>query len=404
MGAGITQMVEYELPKLEVTGSSPVARFDFFKPNFSGGAQIFEILKNDTKSKARVGIIKTAHGNIETPNFMPVATLANVKTMKKSDLIDAGVDIVISNTYHLHLRPGEKTIKKLGGLHSFMNWDKPIATDSGGFQAFSLAKIRKIEDEGILFSSHIDGSNHFFTPTNVIDIQLSLDSDLIMSLDECPPYPIGEGYAEESLLRTIKWAKIGKEYFREKETNSKLFGIVQGSTYPHLRKRAVEEIVPLEFDGYAIGGIAVGEPSHLIREMTEFTVPLLPESRPRYLMGVGLPEDIVFAVSQGVDLFDCVIPTRNGRTGTLYTKKGKINIKNTTYKEDPAPIEEGCGCYTCQHYSKAYLRHLFISNELLAQHLGTIHNIYYFTHLMKDIREKIVNGTFWEWSHKLLKN
>ncbi len=334
---------------------------------------------------------------------MPVATLGDVKTMKISDLSMVNVDVIITNTYHLHLRPGEDLIEEFGGIHKFTGWNKTVFSDSGGFQAFSLAKIRKIEDEGILFSSHIDGSTHFFTPESVIDIQRKIGSDVMMQLDECVPYPAGEGYAEEALLRTIKWAKRSKEYFSFGNYN-KLFGIIQGSVYKNLRKIACEEIVPLNFDGYAIGGIAVGEPSELGMEIVEYTTYMLPKDKIRYLMGVGTPEDIIKAVSYGIDIFDCVLPTRNGRTGTFFTSNGKINIKNSIYARDKRPIDEDCDCYTCRNYSRGYLRHLFMSNEILGMHLGTIHNLYFYTSLMREIRENLKNGNYNKWmSEKIEK-
>ena len=392
-------MVEYELPKLEVAGSSPVARSNFFLE-----VSIFHLDHRCPETKARTGRIQTGHGEIKTPAFMPVATLGNVKTMKLSDLEDAGVEVIISNTYHLHLRPGEELIKRMGGLHRFMAWRRPIVTDSGGFQAFSLAKIRKIQDDGILFSSHIDGSSHMFTPESVIDIQVAFGSDIMMPLDECTPYPVGEGYAEEAVERTKRWAERAKKHYEKMEEKGLLFGIVQGSTYPHLRKRAVEEIVPLEFHGYAIGGVAVGEPTSLIREISAYTAELLPEDKPRYLMGVGLPEDILFAISSGIDMFDCVIPTRNGRTGTIYTWKGKINIKNSKYREDDKPIDPDCHCYTCRNYSRAYLRHLYTTGELLAGHLGTIHNLYFYMELIREARRHIKYGDFKEWMEGVINS
>jgi len=336
---------------------------------------------------------------------MPVATLANVKTQTPKDLINAGVQVFITNTYHLHLRPGEDVIRKLGGLHKFMGWNKPVVTDSGGFQVFSLARLRKITDEGVEFSSHIDGKKEFFSPEKVIDIQIELDSDIIHPLDECVPYPSSHSYAEEGLIRTLKWAKRSKSYFSKKERDDILmFGIIQGSTYKDLRKMAVEKIVPLDFSGYAIGGVAVGEPTDEINEISDFTASLLPFDKPRYLMGVGPPDDIVKSVASGIDLFDCVMPTRNGRTGTVYTKSGKIIIKGNTYKEDSSPIEEGCDCYTCKHFSRAYIRHLFNTGEVLAQYLATLHNIRFYMRLMSEMREAIKNGTFKDWADKFLRN
>jgi len=358
---------------------------------------IYKLVIEDKKTYGRYGIYETSHGLFETPNFMPVATIGNVKTMKINDLKMVNVDVIITNTYHLHLRPGEKIIEGFGGIHKFTGWHEPLFSDSGGFQAFSLAKIRKIEDDGIIFSSHIDGSTHIFTPESVIDIQTKLGSDTMMPLDECVPYPAGYGYAEEALNRTIKWAKRSKKHFSKVKRNNELFGIIQGSVYKDLRKIAVSEIVSLDFDGYAIGGIAVGEPQELGLEIVQFTAPLLPKNKMRYLMGVGTPEDILYSVSFGIDIFDCVLPTRNGRTGTFFTNNGKINIKNSVYAKDNSPIDEECDCYTCKNYSKGFLRHLFLSGEILGMHLGTIHNLYFYTKLMKDIRENIKKGTFDSW-------
>ncbi len=394
-------MVEYELPKLGVAGSNPVARSLILIK----GENFFEILHQDNESNARTGIIKTKNGEIETPSFMPVATLANVKTQTPKDLINAGVQVFITNTYHLHLRPGEDVIRKLGGLHKFMGWNKPIVTDSGGFQVFSLAQLRKVTDEGVEFSSHIDGRKEFFSPEKVIDIQTELGSNIIHPLDECVPYPSSHSYAEEGLNRTLKWAKRSKSHFSKKERDDILmFGIIQGSTYKDLRKIAVEKIVSLDFSGYAIGGVAVGEPTDEIIEISNFTASLLPSDKPRYLMGVGSPEDIVKAVASGIDLFDCVIPTRNGRTGTVYTKSGKIIIKGNAYKEDNSPIEEGCDCYTCKHFSRAYIRHLFNTGEILGQYLATLHNIRFYMRLMAEMREAINNRIFKDWSDTFIKN
>jgi queuine tRNA-ribosyltransferase len=356
-----------------------------------------------TKDKhARTGIITTKSGIVKTPAFMPVATLGDVKTLPSWDMKKLGVQIFISNTYHLHIRPGEELIKKSGGLHRFTGWDGPIATDSGGFQVYSLSTRRRIREDGILFSSHVDGSPLRFTPEKVIGIEFNLGSDILMPLDECVSYPVGKGYAKEAMERTNRWAKRSLEYFKTLDYPGLLFGIVQGSTYTDLRKAAVSELKELDFDGYALGGLVVGEDSSQTKEVVEAAVPLLPEEKPRYTMGLGKIEDILWAVGEGVDLFDCVIPTRNARTGGLYTWEGKINLKNSKYKDDPSPISKDCECSTCLNYSKAYLRHLFNTDELLAKYLATLHNISFYLEIMKKIRKEIESGTFYKWREKIL--
>ena len=332
---------------------------------------------------------------------MPVATLANVKTMTPKELVEIGVNTVICNTLHLYTRPGVEIIEKAGGLHKFMGWERPIVTDSGGFQVFSLSDIREIKEDGVVFASPFDGSKHFLTPEKVLEIQYSLGSDIIHPLDICPPYPVSKKEAEKAVKKTIEWARISKKIHEERGTHQALFGIVQGSTYHDLRKLAVEETVSLEFDGYSIGGVAVGESKEELLDISSYTASLLPEDKIRYLMGVGEPRDLLDCISFGVDLFDCVIPTRNGRTGTLYTWHGKINIKNAKYKEDFSPIDENCSCYVCRTFTRAYLRHLFVTHELLAQRLGTIHNLHFFMELMREAREHIKKGDFKEWSEKV---
>ncbi len=359
--------------------------------------------KIKTKNKsARTGIITTKHGTIYTPAFMPVATLGDVKTLPCWDMKKLGIQIFIANTYHLHIRPGEELIRKLGGLHSFIGWDGPIATDSGGFQVYSLSTKMKIQEDGILFSSHIDGSPLRFTPEKVIDIEVVLGSDIMMPLDECVGYPIGRGYAKEAMERTNRWAERSLAHFKNLGSSSLLFGIVQGSTYTDLREEAARELGDLDFDGYAIGGLVVGEDADQTKEVIKSTVPLLPEGKPRYTMGLGKVEDILWAAGEGVDLFDCVIPTRNARTGGLYTWEGKINLKNSQFKDDPDPISKECKCPTCIHYSKAYLRHLFNTDELLAKYLATLHNISFYMELMEKIREKIEDRTFFKWRKEIL--
>jgi len=347
---------------------------------------------------ARAGIIFTPHGIIHTPVFMPVGTLGSVKSLIPEDLKAIGAEIILANTYHLYLRPGHLLIKKLGGLHRFMHWEGPLLTDSGGYQIYSLAKKREIREEGVIFRSHIDGSSHFLTPEKIIEIQDCLGSDIIMCLDECPPYPIDYNYAENSLKLTTRWALQCK--LAHKNKNQSLFGIVQGSFYPDLRVRAALSLIEIGFDGYAIGGLSVGEPKEKTWEAVEVCNEVLPRDKPRYAMGIGLPEDILEAVSRGVDMFDCVVPTRHARTGTLFTSFGKLSIKQARYTEDERPIDEACDCYVCKNYSRAYLRHLFISKELLAYRLNSYHNLYYYLNLMAEIREAIFKGTLAEFKKK----
>jgi len=351
---------------------------------------------------ARTGILKTKSGDIKTPVFMPVATLGDIKTLPVWDLHKLEVQLFITNTYHLHIRPGEKLIKSLGGLHSFIGWEDPIATDSGGFQVYSLSSIRKIQPDGILFSSHIDGTPLYFTPKKVVDIQVSLGSDIMMPLDECVGYPIGKGYAKEAMERTNRWAFEAVNYYRGLDYKGLLFGIIQGSTYTDLRIKAAKGITSLDFDGYAIGGLVVGESKEQTWEVIDATVPHLPLEKPRYVMGMGKVPDIIRGVLNGFDLFDCVIPTRNARTGALYTWEGKINIKNSRFKDDKMPISEKCKCSTCQTYSRAYLHHLFNVNELLAKYLATVHNISFYMELMREIRRHIEEETIEEWAKEVL--
>jgi queuine tRNA-ribosyltransferase len=358
-------------------------------------------IKSKNKS-ARTGIITTKHGTVYTPAFMPVATLGDIKTLPCWDMKNLGIQIFIANTYHLHIRPGETLIKKLGGLHSFIGWDGPIATDSGGFQVYSLSTKMKIHEDGILFSSHVDGSPLRFTPEKVIDIEVALGSDILMPLDECVGYPIGRGYAKEAMERTNRWAKRSLSHFKKLDSPALLFGIVQGSTYADLRETAARELGELDFDGYAIGGLVVGEAQEQTREAINSAVSLLPEEKPRYTMGLGKVEDILWAAGEGIDLFDCVIPTRNARTAGLYTWDGKINLRNSQFKDDPDPISEKCKCPTCRHYSKAYLRHLFNTDELLAKYLATLHNITFYIELMEKIRIKIEKGSFFKWRKEIL--
>lgn len=351
----------------------------------------FNLLKKDKSSKARLGKIEVRHGDVNTPVFMPTGTQATVKSLTPEMVEELGVEIILSNTYHLYLRPGHKIIKEIGGLHRFMNWNSPLLTDSGGFQVYSLRTLRKITDEGIMFQSHIDGSRHFMSPEIVMEVQEALGSDIMMCLDECTPYPVDHSYAEKSLEMTTRWAGRCKD---AKKGNQALFGIVQGGIYPELRKRGVEEITEIGFDGYALGGLSVGEPKEKMYNIAEEITPLLPEDKPRYLMGVGTPHDIVECVGYGIDMFDCVMPTRNARNGMLFTSDGKVVIKNACYRNDDSPLDKLCDCYTCKNYSRAYLRHLFIANEILATVLNTIHNIRYYMNLMERIRDAIRSDSY----------
>jgi len=363
----------------------------------------FHILHKDKYTNARLGIIHTPHGSFETPVFIPIGTYGCIKSVSPDDLIEVGVKIILSNTYHLYLRPGHKLIEELGGLHNFMNWKGPILTDSGGFQVFSLAKLRKITDDGVIFQSHLDGSKHFIGPEEAISIQRSLGADIIMAFDECAPYPAEKEYIEKSVQRTTNWAKRCLEAIG-KDKSQAIFGIIQGGVYMDLREKSARELIQMDFDGYAIGGLSVGEEKKIRDEIVKATVPLLPEEKPIYLMGIGMPEDIIEGVIAGVDMFDCVIPTRNARNGTLFTKKGKIVIKNARYIKDKSPIDEDCNCYTCRNFSRAYLRHLFMTKELLIYRLNTIHNLYYYAQLMADIRDAIREDRMREFKEEFYKN
>ena len=349
---------------------------------------IFELLATD--GRARRGRLRTAHGVVETPAFMPVGTRGTVKSLTPDDLWQAGAQIVLGNTYHLHLRPGHEVIRALGGLHRFMAWDGPILTDSGGFQVFSLAKLRKITEEGVQFRSPTDGSDHFLSPELAIEIQHALGADVIHPLDECLAYPASHADTERSLELTLRWARRSQQaHTAGGPGRAALFGIVQGGSYADLRRRAVEETVALGFDGYAIGGMAVGEPKPTMYELTQLVSGLLPAAQLRYLMGVGKPDDLVEAVARGVDLFDCVLPTRNARNGQCFTAAGPLTIKQARYARDPGPLDDACPCYACRHFSRAYLRHLFMSEELLAYRLLTLHNVTFFIGLMRAMREAI---------------
>ena len=375
---------------------------------------MFTLLHKDKNTKARVGRLSTSHGTVDTPCFMPVGTQATVKTISNKELIESGAQMILGNVYHLYLRPGLEIIKEAGGLHKFMGWPRPILTDSGGYQVFSLAVLRKIKSGGVEFNSHIDGKRLFLSPEDVVQAQLDLGSDVMMVLDECIPYPSSRDYVENSLKTTLDWARRSKEYFKNQllktvnlRTNPytlspKLFGIVQGGTYMDLRKRCAEELIEIGFDGYAIGGVSVGEPEELIYETTKFTAALLPENLPRYLMGVGMPPNLLEAVSMGMDMFDCVVPTRNGRNGQAFTWKGDLQLRNAQYKKDFSPIDEKCDCYACKNYTRAYIRHLFNTEEILGLRLVSLHNLSFYANLMKEIRRAIAENRFEEFKKQFL--
>ncbi len=354
----------------------------------------FTITKNmeETENKARLGLLETNHGTIETPAFMPVGTQATIKGMLPKEIKKLGFSILLCNAYHLFLRPGHRLIANAGGLHSFMGWDRAILTDSGGFQVFSLGKINKITDEGVTFQSYIEGSKHFIGPEKSMEIQIALGSDIAMTFDQCTPYPSTRYETKLAAERTFRWAKQCQAFHNSK--NQTLFGIIQGGLFPDIRKENALKIIDLDFPGYALGGLSVGEPKLLMYEMIEATVPFLPRGKPRYLMGVGSPQSILEGVARGVDMFDCVLPTRNGRNGSLFTHHGKISITNSKYKDHLSPLDQDCQCYTCQNFSRAYLRHLYISKEMLAPILGTIHNLYFMNHFMKEIRKAISEDRF----------
>jgi len=355
----------------------------------------FNIDAKSSETRARAGNLITAHGAIETPIFMPVGTAGTVKAITPEELHKCRAQIILSNTYHLYLRPGTEVIRQFSGLHSFMNWDGPILTDSGGFQIFSLAKISKTTEQGFDFQSHIDGSRHLISPEDAVEIQTTLGADIIMCLDSCIPYPADEKTAIDALELTTRWAGRCKTKLDElPDRENALFGIVQGGMFKHLRAQSAKELLDLDFPGYAVGGLSVGEPKELMYEMADHTLPLLPAEKPKYVMGVGTPEDLVELVSQGADMFDCVMPTRNARNGQLFTAHGNININNAKFKYDTDPVDSGCGCYTCLKYSKAYLHHLYRSRELLSYRLNTIHNLYYYLQLMRAMRKATLADKF----------
>ncbi|MGA8179593.1 MAG: tRNA guanosine(34) transglycosylase Tgt [Desulfobacterales bacterium] len=361
----------------------------------------FKIIAESKTTRARAGILQTAHGEVETPIFMPVGTLGTVKSLSPEELKACGAQIILGNTYHLYLRPGCDVIQCFDGLHGFMHWDGPILTDSGGFQVFSLAKLRKVTDEGVLFQSHIDGSSHMLTPEKSVEIQACLGSDIVMCLDQCIQYPALRCDARDALDVTTQWAKRSKDAF--KSDKNALFGIVQGGMFKDLRELSAHGLMDVGFDGYAVGGLSVGEPKDLMLEMADFTLPILPDAKPKYVMGVGTPEDIVTLTALGADMFDCVLPTRNARNGQLFTATGTINISNARFKNDIEPIDPGCTCYTCRHYSRAYLRHLYLSKELLAYRLNTIHNVHYYMDLARQLRRAVCDGRFEEFKKEFFR-
>jgi queuine tRNA-ribosyltransferase len=356
----------------------------------------FEIVAECPVTGARAGVLHTPHGDVETPAFMPVGTQATVKGLLQRDLAgELDVRILLANTYHLYLRPGHETIRQLGGLHRFMSWPRAILTDSGGFQVFSLSDLRKVTEEGVLFRSHLDGDEHFFTPASAVDVQIALGSDVMMVLDECIGYPAGEEAAREAMRRTVRWARSSFEHCRRAEAApGSLFPIVQGGMYPALRRECAAELATLGADGYAIGGLSVGEPRAMSLEIVEATAPLLPRNRPRYVMGVGMPEELAEYVARGVDMMDCVLPSRNARNGCLFTSQGRVIIKQARYRDDPGPLDPACACYTCRTFSRAYLRHLFQAGEMLFSTLATLHNLRHYLDTMAAIRRCIMIGAY----------
>ncbi|MDO8527069.1 MAG: tRNA guanosine(34) transglycosylase Tgt [Deltaproteobacteria bacterium] len=362
----------------------------------------FELLKTCSDSKARLGKITTPRGEINTPVFMPVGTQATVKAMETRELVAMGTEIILGNTYHLFLKPGHKTIQKLGGLHSFMNWNRPILTDSGGYQIFSLSQMRKITEEGAHFQSPIDGgAAHMLTPESSIEIQETLDSDIMMVLDECLPYPATETEARNSMELSLRWAQRS---LNARKSENALFGIVQGGMYPHLRKEYIERLLEMPgFNGISIGGLSVGEPIPEMYDMTDVCTDTLPHDKPRYLMGVGMPKDLIECIDRGIDMFDCILPTRNARHGTIFTSRGVLHLRNEPFKEDPRPLDESCSCYTCRHYTRAYLRHLTMAKEILSCRLCSLHNLHYYLRLISEARFAIEQDRYKEFKKQFYK-
>ena len=362
----------------------------------------YELLHEDKNSGARRGVVHTPHGDIQTPVFMPVGTQATVKSMTPEEVKGLGAQIILSNTYHLYLRPGEKIVKEAGGLHKFMNWDKPILTDCGGFQVFSLSELRTISEEGVEFRSHLDGSKHMFTPEKVMQIEEDLGADIIMSFDECCPYPSTYEYTKNSMERTTRWAVRCKEVHKNVEQQG-LFGIIQGGFFKDLRKKSAEDLIKLDFPGYAIGGISVGEPKGEFLDILRYTTPLMPQNKPRYLMGVGTPDYLIEAALAGIDMCDCVLPTRIARNGTAMTWNGKVVIRNATYEKDFTPLDPECDCYTCKNYTRAYIRHLVKTKEILGTRLLSTHNLYFLTKLMERVRIEIENDNLINFKNEFYK-
>ena len=364
-------------------------------------------LRATDPSGARLGRIETDHGGFETPMFMPVGTQGTVKGMQPRDLAGAGAEIVLANTYHLHLRPGERLIEEMGGIHRFMSWDGPVLTDSGGYQVFSLADLSRMTEDGVEFRSHVDGSLRFLGPEMVVDTQLAIGSDIMMVFDHCAPWPCDKALAAAAVERTHRWAERSIEHRGPRVMKDGwervLFGIVQGSVWPDLRERSASRLVDLDFPGYAIGGLSVGEPKEDLYGMTAFTAGLLPPRKPRYLMGVGYPEDLVESVARGIDLFDCVLPTRNARNGTVFTSRGRLNLKNARHAREDGPIDPGCDCMVCRSFSRAYLRHLFMAGEILGPVLATCHSLHFYLHLLEEMREVIRDGRFGPWREEFLR-
>ncbi len=380
--------------------------------DLADGSFAFEVTATD--GLARHGTLTTPHGIVQTPAFMPVGTQGSVKALLQRDLVDLGAAIILGNTYHLYLRPGAALIARRGGLHRFIGWSRPILTDSGGYQVFSLADRRTVDEEGVTFRSHLDGSAHLLTPERAVDIQAQLGSDIAMVLDECPPFGASRDAIAASMQRTARWARRNRDRFvrlasggvddvRSCNPGQAQFGIVQGGTFEDLRAESVAATTAVGFDGYAIGGLSVGEPPEIMYRVVERTAPRLPSDRPRYLMGTGTPEDLVECVARGIDLFDCVLPTRNARNGQLFTSTGRINIKNARYAEDDRPVEEGCGCYTCRHHSRAYLRHLFQAGEIASATLNTLHNVHFYLDTMRRIRDAIAFNSFQTFKEQYLR-
>lgn len=363
----------------------------------------FTLEKKSSQCKARTGTIETNHGVIKTPVFMPVGTRATVKAMNNDELKSIGSQIILSNTYHLYLKPGQEIIRKADGLHKFMNWDKPILTDSGGFQVFSLSKTRKITEEGVQFRSHIDGSKHFISPEKSMEIQNDLGSDIMMAFDECVPYPASYEYTEDSMKRTLRWLKRCKDYHKNTDKQN-LFGIIQGGMYKDLREYSAKNTIDFDLPGYAIGGLSVGEPRDLMIDLLDFTTDFMPENIPRYLMGVGTPDYLFEAVEHGVDMCDCVLPTRIARNGTALTSKGKLVVKNAKYKDDFSPLDENCDCYACKNHTRAYIRHLLNVDEILGARLLSIHNLRFLIKLMENIRKSIEEDRYLEFKDEFYRN